>query len=46
MVTVRFSHFAKTIENPREEMLLAHFIAIFEIKDNKIYRGYQISQIS
>ncbi len=46
IVSVRYSHFVKTIENPREEMLLAHFIVIWEIKDNKLFRGYQMSQIS
>jgi hypothetical protein len=46
MITVRYSHFVKTIENPREEMLLAHFISIWQIKDNKLYRGYQMSQLS
>lgn len=46
MVSVRYSHFVKTIENPREEMLLAHFIVIWQIKDNKLYRGYQMSQLS
>ena len=46
IVSVRYSHFVKTIENPREEMLLAHFIVIWEIKDNKLYRGYQMSQLS
>lgn len=44
VVSIRFSHFAKTFENPREDMLLAHFITIWEIKDNKLFRGYQISQ--
>jgi hypothetical protein len=43
---VRYSHFVKTIENPREEMLLAHFISIWQIKDNKLYKGYQMSQLS
>ena len=38
MISVRYSHFVKTIENPREEMLLAHFIAIWEIKDDKLYQ--------
>jgi hypothetical protein len=38
MITVLFS-FCKTIENPREEMLLAHFISIWQIKDNKLYRA-------
>lgn len=46
LVSVRYSHFVKTIENPREEMLLAHFMAIWEIKDNKLFRGYQMSQLS
>jgi len=45
-VALRFSHFVKTIENPREEMLLAHFSIIWEVKDNKLYRGFQMSQFS
>jgi hypothetical protein len=45
MVSVRFSHYVKTIENPREEMFLAHIMIIWELKDNKLYRGYQISQV-
>jgi len=43
-VSVRFSHYVKTIENPREEMFLAHIMIIWELKDNKLYRGYQMSQ--
>lgn len=46
LVSVRYSHFVKTIENPREEMLLAHFYVIWEVKDGKLYRGYQMSQFS
>lgn len=46
MVSLRFSHYVKTFENPREEMLLAHFFVIWEIKDDKLFRGYQMSQIS
>ncbi len=45
-VAVRYSHYVKTIENPREEMLLAHFIVIWELKDGLLYRGYQMSQLS
>jgi predicted SnoaL-like aldol condensation-catalyzing enzyme len=45
LVSVRYSHYVKTVENPREEMFLAHFIVIWEIKDNKLYRGYQMSQL-
>ncbi|WP_162128235.1 nuclear transport factor 2 family protein [Flavobacterium phycosphaerae] len=45
LVSVRYSHYVKTIENPREEMLLAHFMVIWELKGNKLYRGYQMSQL-
>ena len=45
IVSVRYSHYVKTIENPREEMLLAHFMVIWEVKDDKLYRGYQMSQL-
>lgn len=43
-VTVRYKYYIRTNENPDEELGIAHFIAIFEVKDDKIYRGYQISQ--
>lgn len=45
LVTVRYSQYVKTIENPNEEMLLAHFMVIWEIKDDQLYRGYQMSQL-
>ena len=45
LVSVRYSHYVKTIENPREEMFLANFITIWQLKDDKLYRGYQMSQI-
>ncbi len=43
-VAVKYDHYVKTIENPREDMLLAHFMIIWEIKDNLLYKGFQISQ--
>ena len=46
LVSLRFSHFVKTIENPREEMLMGNFFAIWEVKDGKLYRGYQMSHFS
>ncbi|WP_166924224.1 nuclear transport factor 2 family protein [Flavobacterium poyangense] len=46
LVSIRYSHYVKTIENPREEMLLAHFSTIWQIKDDKLYRGFQMSQFS
>jgi predicted SnoaL-like aldol condensation-catalyzing enzyme len=45
MVSVRYAHYVKTIENPREEMLLAHFMVIWELKDNKLFHGFQMSQL-
>ena len=44
-VSVRYTHYIKTIENPREEMILAHFMVIWEILDGKLFRGYQMSQL-
>ena len=46
VVSVRYSHFVKTIENPREEMLLAHFFVIWELKEGKLFKGFQMSQFS
>lgn len=43
-VTIRYKYYIRTMENPDEELGISHFIAIWEIKDNKIYRGYQVSQ--
>lgn len=43
-VTIRYKYYIRTIENPDEELGIAHFIAIWEVKDEKLYRGYQVSQ--
>ena len=43
-VAIRFTYHVKTIENPEEELPMAHFIAIWEMKDGKMYKGHQISQ--
>jgi len=43
-VTIRYKYYVRTIENPDEELGIAHFIAIWEVKNNKLYRGYQVSQ--
>jgi hypothetical protein len=44
-VALHYSHYIKTIENPREDVLLAHFSVIWELKDNLLYRGFQLSQM-
>jgi hypothetical protein len=46
LVSLRFSHFVKTIENPREDMLLGKFFVIWEIKDDKLFKGFQMSYFS
>ncbi len=43
-VTARYKYYIKTIENPEEELGIAHFIAIWEVKDGKFIRGHQVSQ--
>ncbi|QAA80617.1 nuclear transport factor 2 family protein [Aequorivita sp. H23M31] len=43
-VTIRYKYYVRTMENPDEEMGIAHFIAIWEVKDGKIFRGHQVSQ--
>ncbi|RDK83503.1 nuclear transport factor 2 family protein [Marinirhabdus gelatinilytica] len=43
-VTIRYKYYIKTIENPDEEMGIAHFICIWQVKDGKLYRGHQVSQ--
>jgi len=44
-VTVRYTHYVNPIENPNEEMVLAHFVVIWEVKDNMFYKGYLMSQL-
>lgn len=43
-VVVKYNHKVTTIENPKEVMFIARFIVIWEFKDNKLFKGYQISQ--
>ena len=44
-VCVRYTHYVHAFENPDEEMVLAHFMIIWEVKDNQFYRGYLMSQL-
>lgn len=45
-VTSRYTAYGKTIENEDEETPLAHYISIWQIKEGKLYRGHQISQLA
>ena len=42
-VCVRYTLFAKAIERSKEDAL-AHFMCIWELKDDKLYKGFLISQ--
>lgn len=44
-VAIRYTHYVSTFENPDEELVLATFSATWEIKDDKLYRGYQMSHL-
>ena len=46
MVTARYTIYVTTIERPDKEDALAHFISIWEVKDGKLYKGYEVSQLS
>lgn len=45
-VTIRYTMFVSTIEDPDNELPMANFISIWEVKDGKLYRGYEISQVA
>ena len=45
-VTARYTIYVTSIERPEEEDPLAHFISIWEVKDDKLYKGYEISQLA
>ncbi|MFN3756280.1 MAG: hypothetical protein ACK4RM_04935 [Flavobacterium sp.] len=44
-ISVRYTYHACTIENPSHYFVLAHFIVHWELKDEKLYRGWQMSQL-
>ena len=43
-IVVKYNHKVTTIENPKELILIAKIVAIWEFEDNKIKKGYQISK--
>lgn len=45
-VTIRYTLFVTPIEDPEHEQPLANFISIWEVKDGKLFRGYEISQVA
>ena len=45
-VTSRHTLYGRMIEDPDNEVPMAHFTAIWEVKDDKLYRCYEISQLT
>ncbi|WP_298901852.1 nuclear transport factor 2 family protein [uncultured Psychroserpens sp.] len=45
-ITARYTIYVTSIERPEKEDALAHFISIWEVKDGKLYKGYEISQLA
>lgn len=43
-ITIRYKHYIRTIKYPEEELSISHFIGIWGIKDQKMYRGHLLSQ--
>lgn len=43
-IVVKYNHKVTTIEDPKEFVLIAKVVAIWEFKDDKIKKGYQISK--
>lgn len=43
---VRLTYFVEPFETPDEETPLVHFMAIWEMKDGKLYRGYEMSYLA
>ncbi len=45
-VTIRYTFYVVTFDNPEEEICLAHFISIWEVRDNLLYKCYEMSQMA
>lgn len=44
-VTARYTIYTTSIETPHKEDALAHFISIWEVKNKKLYKCWEISQL-
>ena len=43
---LRLTYYVEPFEAPEEEMPLVHFMAIWEIKDGKLFKGYEMSHLA
>lgn len=46
MVTARYTIYVTPIERPNKEDPFAHFITIWKIKNGKLFKGFEISQLA
>ena len=46
LVTSRYSVYGTLIERPEEDEAIAYFISIWEVKDDKLFKCYEISQLA
>ena len=44
-VMILYTYYIRTFENPDEELVLATFFTVWELKDGKFFKGYQMSQL-
>lgn len=44
-IVILYTYYVRTFENPDEEMVLASFFTIWEVKDGKLFHGIQMSQL-
>ena len=44
-VIIRYTYHVRTFENPDEELVLAMFFTVWEVKDGKLFKGTQMSQL-
>lgn len=44
-VMIRYTYHVRTFENTEEEMILATFFNVWELKDGKLFKGVQMSQL-
>lgn len=44
-VIVRYTYHVRTFENPDEELILAMFFTVWEVKEGKLFKGCQMSQL-
>ena len=45
-VTVRYTYYVVSFDHPEEEICLAHFISICEVKEGKLFRCHEMSQMA